>query len=85
MRIAVTNAKGQLTELIRRAEAGEEVVLTRYGQAAVRLVPVAVPVAPEARRKLLESARSSGADKARPGESAARSQDFLYGPDGLPG
>ena len=85
MRIAVTNAKGQLTELIRRAEAGEEVVLTRHGQAVVRLVPVDVPVAPEARRKLLEAARASGADKARPGESAARSQDFLYGSDGLPG
>ena len=84
MRIAVTNAKGQLTELIRRAEAGEEVVLTRHGQAVVRLVPVEVPVAPEARRKLLEAARASGADKARPGESAARSQDFLYGSDGLP-
>jgi prevent-host-death family protein len=85
MRIAVTNAKGQLTELIRRAEAGEEVVLTRHGQAVVRLVPIEVPVAPEARRKLLEAARASGADKARPGESAARSQDFLYGSDGLPG
>jgi prevent-host-death family protein len=84
MRIAVTNAKGQLTELIRRAEAGEEVVLTRHGQAVVRLVPIEVPVAPEARRKLLEAARASGADKARPGESAARSQDFLYGSDGLP-
>ena len=85
MRIAVTNAKGQLTELIRRAEAGEEVVLTRHGQAVVRLVPIEVPVAPEARRKLLEAARASGADKAPPGESAARSQDFLYGSDGLPG
>jgi antitoxin (DNA-binding transcriptional repressor) of toxin-antitoxin stability system len=29
MRAAVTKAKAQLTELIRRAEAGEEVVLTR--------------------------------------------------------
>jgi len=85
MRIAVTNAKGQLTELIRRAEAGEEVILTRHGQAVVRLVPVEVRVAPEARRKLLEAARASGADKALPGESAARSQDFLYGSDGLPG
>jgi len=84
MRIAVTNAKGQLTELIRRAEAGEEVVLTRHGRAAVRLVPVEAPIAPEARRKLLVAARASGAAKARPGESAARSQDFLYGLNGLP-
>jgi prevent-host-death family protein len=84
MRVAVTNAKGQLTELIRCAEAGEEVVLTRHGQAVVRLVPVQAAVAPKARRKLLEAIRSSGTAKARTGESAARSQDFLYGGDGLP-
>jgi len=85
MRIAVTSAKGQLTELIRCAEAGEEVVLTRHGRAVVRLVPVAAPVAPAVRRKLLQGVQASGAAKARPGESAARSQDFLYGLDGLPG
>ena len=85
MRVAVTNAKGQLTELVRRAEVGEEVVLTRHGQAVVRLVAVEAVVAPEARRKLLEAIRSSGAAKARAGESAARSQDFLYNADGLPG
>ena len=43
MRISVTEAKGQLTELVRRAEAGDEVVLTRHGQAVVRLVPVRPP------------------------------------------
>jgi prevent-host-death family protein len=84
MRVAVTNAKGQLTELVRRAEAGEEVVLTRHGQAVARLVPVEAPVSPEARKKLLQTVRASGAAAARPGESAARSQDFLYGADGLP-
>ncbi len=40
MRVSVTEAKGQLTELVRRAEAGDEVVLTRHGHAAVRLVPI---------------------------------------------
>ena len=84
MRVAVTNAKGQLTELIYRAEAGEEIVLTRHGRAVVRLVPVEAAVAPAARKKLLEAVRASGAARARPGESAARSQDFLFGPDGLP-
>jgi len=84
MQIAVSHAKGQLTELIRRAEAGEEVVLTRHGQAVVRLVPVKMLVDPKSRRKLLESVRDSGAAKVRAGENAARSQDFLYGPDGLP-
>jgi hypothetical protein len=31
MRVSVTKAKGQLTELVRRVEAGAEVVLTRLG------------------------------------------------------
>ncbi|HEY1257956.1 MAG TPA: type II toxin-antitoxin system prevent-host-death family antitoxin [Stellaceae bacterium] len=84
MRIAVTSAKGQLTELVHRAEAGEEVVLTRHGRAVVRLARIEAPVAPAARTALLEAARASGVKKARPGESAARSQDFLYGADGLP-
>lgn len=84
MQISVTDAKGQLTDLVRRAEAGDEIILTRHGQAAVRLVPVkAVPEAKE-RRKLLEAIRASGAAKASSGPSAARSQDFLYGDDGLP-
>jgi prevent-host-death family protein len=84
MQIAVAHAKGRLTELIRRAEAGEEVILTRHGQAVARLVPVGAPIDPATRRKILEEVRKSGAAKARAGESAARSQDFLYGTDGLP-
>ncbi|WP_247410834.1 type II toxin-antitoxin system prevent-host-death family antitoxin, partial [Bradyrhizobium sp. 23] len=31
MRVSVTDAKGQLTDLVRRAEAGDEVILTRHG------------------------------------------------------
>ena len=85
MRVAVSNAKGRLTELIRRAEAGEEVVLMRRGQVVVRLVPVDASIAPAARRKLLHAVRASGTAKALSGENAARSQDFLYDADGLPG
>jgi len=33
---------------------------------------------------LLEAVRTSAAAKAATGPSAARSQDFLYGDDGLP-
>lgn len=84
MRISVTDAKGQLTELVRRAEAGDEVILTRHGQEAVRLVPVTPAANAEARRALLEAIRAAGVAKAKPGPGAARSQDFLYGEDGLP-
>ena len=85
MQVSVTEAKAQLTELVRRAEAGDEVVLTRHGHAAVRLVPVKTPPSREARRALLEAVRTAAAAKANAGPSAARSQDFLYGDDGLPG
>jgi len=85
MQISVSDAKGQLTDLVRRAEAGDEVILTRYGQAAVRLVPVK-PVRDRAsRRALIESVRASSIAKVAAGPDAARSQDFLYGEDGLPG
>src|SRR3954451_9892189 len=82
--VSVSDAKGQLTELVRRAEAGEEVVLTRHGRAVVRLVPVTtMPTAAE-RWAILEKVRASGAKSATPGPDAARSQDFLYDEDGLP-
>lgn len=84
MRVSVTDAKGQLTDLVRRAEAGEDVVLTRHGHAAVRLVPVNSAPDRQSRRILLEAARAAGAAKVASGPSAARSQDFLYGEDGLP-
>ncbi|MCW8060831.1 type II toxin-antitoxin system Phd/YefM family antitoxin [Agrobacterium tumefaciens] len=84
MKVSVTDAKGQLTELVRLAEAGDEVILTRRGHAAVRLVPVAAPPTAMARRALMEKIRAAGAAKAQPGPDAARSQDFLYDDDGLP-
>ena len=84
MQISVTEAKGQLPELVRRAEAGDEVILTRHGHASVRLVPIRTVPDRKTRRVLLETARSSGALRATPGPNAARSQDFLYGDNGLP-
>jgi prevent-host-death family protein len=84
MQISVTDAKGQLTELVRRSEGGEEVVLTRHGQAVARLVPIKAVHDRAARRKLLEELRASGASNATPGPSAARSQDFLYDRYGIP-
>ena len=85
MRVPVSEAKGQLTELVRRAEAGDEIILTRRGHPAVRLVPVKAMPDRKSRRALLEAARTSAAAKAKPGPTAARSQDFLYRIDGFPG
>lgn len=84
MQISLTEAKAQLTELVRRAEAGDEIVLTRHGRAAVRLVPIAATIDAPARRHLLETLRAAASAKATPGPDAARSQDFLFDEGGLP-
>jgi prevent-host-death family protein len=85
MRVTVTEAKAQLTELVRRAEAGEEVVLTRHGQAAVRLTPVVKKPTQAEKAAVLEAISKRLAKKKKsPGPSAAHSQDFLYDEYGLP-
>ena len=85
MQISVTDAKGQLTDLVRRAEAGDEVILTRHGKPAVRLTAITPVPDRAARRAIMERVSREGAERATPGASAARSQDFLYDEDGLPG
>jgi len=84
LKISVSDAKAQLTDLVRRAEAGDEIILTRHGHAAVRLVPVKARVDAASRRQLMESISKEASKKATAGPSAARSQDFLYDDDGLP-
>ncbi|KAA3503889.1 MULTISPECIES: type II toxin-antitoxin system Phd/YefM family antitoxin [Rhizobium/Agrobacterium group] len=84
MQISVTDAKGQLTELVRRAEAGDEIILTRHGHAAVRLVPMVAVADKKSRRSVLEKVRAATATKASDGPDAAHSQDFLYDEHGLP-
>jgi prevent-host-death family protein len=88
MRVTVTEAKGQLTELVRRAEAGEEVVLTRHGQPAVKLVSAAAKPSPEKKAAVLDriwkAAAANKKKRSGRGPSAARSQDYLYDEYGLP-
>ncbi|MEL7305648.1 MAG: type II toxin-antitoxin system prevent-host-death family antitoxin [Myxococcota bacterium] len=44
MRIAIAEAKAQFAELVRRAEAGEAIELTRYGRPVARIVAAERPV-----------------------------------------
>ena len=84
MQISVTEAKAQLTDLVKQAEAGEDVVLTRHGQPVARLLPIKRAKTREERRAILEEISRRAAANALPGPCAARSQDFLYDEDGLP-
>lgn len=95
MRISVTEAADRLPDLLRRAEAGEEIVLTEAGRPVGRLAAIAPadPAPPERatpevqarRRAIIEALQDSAERTALPGPDAARSQDFLYDEDGLPG
>jgi prevent-host-death family protein len=85
MKIGVSAAKARLTDLVRRAEAGEEVVLTRNGRPLVRLVLV------EAERdvakidaRIREIQRAVKAKGVKFEGGAARAADFLYDEFGLP-
>jgi prevent-host-death family protein len=51
MNVPISEAKAHLTDLVRRAEAGDEIVLTRHGHPVVRLTPVPVRPANEQERK----------------------------------
>ena len=88
MDVAITQTDPALADLVRGAEAGEEVVLTRDGKPVARVVPVppARPMlSPEERRVILDRIKADVRAKTiPPGPSAARSADFLYDDDGLP-
>ncbi|MDE0694485.1 MAG: type II toxin-antitoxin system prevent-host-death family antitoxin [Boseongicola sp.] len=81
MELAITDAKARLTDLVRRAEAGEEVVITRHGHAVARLVARS---SAESRAKVISVAWARAVAKVTGGLSAARSQDFLYDDEGFP-
>jgi prevent-host-death family protein len=85
MRVSVYEAEGQLAELVRRARAGDDVVLTSSGRATVRLVPIeeAKPTAAK-RRAVMEEVQASARLVVTDGPDAAQSQDFLYDDNGLP-
>lgn len=86
MHVSVSDAKARLTDLVRRAEAGEDVVLTRRGQPAVRLVRAEPPrLTDDERWKKIEALQGSITNK--PGledVTAATIADFLYDERGLP-
>ncbi len=74
MQFPISGAKAHLADLVRRAEAGDEVILTRHGHPVVRLAPVPLPSAQE-RKASLE--RSHVSWKAAPGPDAARGKELL--------
>jgi prevent-host-death family protein len=87
MKVSLADAAEKLEELARRAEGGDEIVLTRNGRDVLRLVPVEQELSVRERRRIgLERALAAAQSMGLPddGPDAARSQDFLYDDHGLP-
>ena len=85
MEVSVSDAKAQLTDLVRRAEEGEEIVLTRHGQATVRIVPVNKPkLTGNERSRRLDEIVARAHAKLTPGPTGAEMQDALYDEFGMP-
>ena len=89
MDIAIGIASLELENLVRRAELGEDVILTRNGEPVARLEPVSPKsewksLTPQQRKARLDAVLSALPKFPNDGVSAARSQDFLYDEFGLP-
>jgi prevent-host-death family protein len=93
MDIAISKAGSELDDLVRRAEAGEEVVLTRDGAPAVRLAPVVQKPATaeetlsreQRRAKLEEIVRQARAKlETAPRFTLKDIDDEMYDENGLP-
>ena len=52
--VGLFEAKTHLSELIARAERGEEVIITRNNKPVAKLVPITTEISPELYRKRLE-------------------------------
>jgi prevent-host-death family protein len=84
-RVSVSEAKARFTELLRIVEGGEEVVVTRHGKEIAQIGPRRRKPTPAEKLAGIRRAQALAEGKFEPGFSAARSQDFLYDDDGLPG
>lgn len=86
LELEVDDANDRLNELVRRVDAGEKVVLTRDGRSAARLVSARFRPSGRERDMSIKKFRSCASAKIKPGGTdGARSQDFLYDENGLPG
>ncbi|MGX5773426.1 type II toxin-antitoxin system Phd/YefM family antitoxin [Methylorubrum zatmanii] len=84
MCVSMADAERQLPDLVRRAEAGEEIVPTQNNRTSTHPEPIRAAPDRRARRSLLKEIRHSAASRMLAEPDAAHSQDFLYGDDGLP-
>ncbi|MFC4348639.1 type II toxin-antitoxin system Phd/YefM family antitoxin [Kordiimonas lipolytica] len=84
MEIAIHEAKGKLSGLIKAAETGEHVVLTRHGRPVAEIKPLIAPKTAAEKREALMAIALRARDKQAQGADAAHAADFLYDDTGMP-
>jgi prevent-host-death family protein len=87
MEVSIAEAKARFAELVRRAEDGDEVVVTRHGHPAAKLSAANPRIQPdwdEVRRRVKEIQTRVKAMEHPEMADAARSQDWLYDDYGVP-
>ena len=87
MKVSLAEAEERFDDLVRHAENGDEVVLTRDGRDVLKLVPIERELSVRERRRLgLEKALAAAKAEGLPGggPDAAHDHDFLYDEYGLP-
>jgi antitoxin (DNA-binding transcriptional repressor) of toxin-antitoxin stability system len=90
MYVSIAEAEGQLLDLVRRAEAGEEVLLTHEGQTVGKIDALAPAektwrqMTREERLAAIREVVANAPPKPEGMPDAARSKDFFYDEDGLP-
>ena len=89
LQVPVSEAKSTLTALVREAEKGNDVILTRNGRSVARITATQgksrKPLTIDEKMQIIRDIQKSARGKFEPGFDSARSADFLYGDDGLPG
>jgi len=84
MEIAINEAKGKLSGLIKAASSGEQVLLTKHGRPVAEIRPFAAAKTPTEKHTALKAIAAQTAKKPNFGPDAAHAADFLYDDTGMP-
>jgi len=84
MEIAIHEAKGKLSGLIKAASSGEQVLLTKHGRPVAEIRPFAAAKTSVEKLTALTAIAAQAAKKASSGPDAAHAADFLYDDTGVP-
>ncbi|WP_321389668.1 type II toxin-antitoxin system prevent-host-death family antitoxin [Emcibacter sp.] len=85
MKIAIHEAKGKLSGLIKAAGEGEQILLTKHGKPVAEIRPIAGAKTPEEKKAALDNILARAKEKAAKGVPAAEADKFLYDDTGMPG